>query len=303
MNLSIIIVSYNQTELLKNCINSIYKSTRDINFEVIVVDNNSEDRNVIRCLEYFLKKYNNFIFKKNDSNMGFAAANNIGVKLSRGKYIIFLNPDTILLNNCFKIMFDYMERDESIGICGPRLFNPDFSLQVSFYSFPGILKELLKVLGINKMIVKNPVLVRRISRFKKILPGYASIFSSNFEKEIRMMEVPWVTGACFIVKSSLFKKIGGFDEKYKMYCEDMDLCLRAGNKGYKVLFIPEANVIHYRGWKSRSLKTLDYHFKSYEYYYIKHFKNVRKIILVFLNKIEWSYEKLFFIIRNKVFRK
>jgi len=299
MRLSIIIVSYNQPGYLEDCIDSIYDKTAGIDFEVIVVDNDSPDKKILPYLESCSRRFKNFRFVKNSSNYGFARANNIGYSNSAGDYLVFLNPDTVLTGNSFKEMICLMESDSDLGICGPRLLNTDMSFQVSFYSFPTVMKRFLKVMGINKILARRPFLLRRLFRFKRIMPEYASMFSSNFEEIVEPVEVPWVTGACLMIRRDLFEEIGYFDEGFLLYAEDMDLCLRVRKAGKKIIFFPGARIIHHRGWAKRSIKTLDPYFKSHEYYYRKNFRGFNKNMLLFLNKVEWTYEKLFAWIRGR----
>ncbi|MCD4669427.1 MAG: hypothetical protein K8S14_03165 [Actinomycetia bacterium] len=102
-----------------------------------------------------------------------------------------------------------------------------------------------------------------------------------------------------MIREDLFKKIDMFDENYKLYCEDMDLCLRVKENKFKIFFIPESKIIHHRGWMKRSFESLNFYFTSHAYYYKKNFRGTYKNMLLLLNKIEWSYEKLFFLIKSK----
>ena len=126
-----------------------------MDFEIIVVDNCSMDKGIDDYLQSASADNENFKFIKNKENPGFASANNTGYKNSSGEYVVFLNPDTLLLDNSFQILIETMGNNSSTGICGPRLLNTDMSFQVSFYSFPSVMKNLLKVIGINKLMVKN----------------------------------------------------------------------------------------------------------------------------------------------------
>lgn len=299
MKLSIIIVSYKQPGQLKDCIGSIYKYTGGLDFEIIVVDNCSKDKDIDDYLYSASRANTNFKFIKNKENLGFAAANNIGYRISSGEYIVYLNPDTLLLNNSFRIMLEVMKNNSRIGICGPRLMYPDMSFQVSFYSFPSVMKKMFKVIGLNKLIVKRPGIFKWILMFKKLMPEYASMFSSNFEEIKEPIEVPWITGACMMVRGSLFNRINMFDENFKLYAEDMDLCLRVNKTGKLVYFIPGARVVHHCGWINKTPGSIDLYFKSHAYYYIKNFRGIYKNMLLFLNKIEWTYERAFARIRKR----
>ena len=300
MDISIIIVSYNQTGFLRECIDSIYKQVEELEFEVIVVDNCSSDTGLLKLLKENKSKRDNFDFILNKSNLGFAAANNIGFKASRSRYIVFINRDTVLINNCFKIMVYFLKGDDRAAVCGPRILYPDGGFQVSFYSFPSLAKKFFKVLGFNKLLAKKPFFLKKLSRFNRIMPHYMSLFNANFEDRRGTTEVPWVTGACLMVKNNFFRKAGLFDENYKMYCEDMDFGLRIRENDLKVYFVPEAKIIHHRGWVKRSLRSLNFYFESHRYYYKKNFRGIYKSMLLFLNNFEWTYEKIFFYIRNNL---
>ena len=237
MELSIIIVSHNHLEYLKDCIDSIQKFIRDLYFEIIIVDNCSTQKGIDSYLEKISGSNSNIKYIKNKENIGFAPANNRGAAVSEGKYLAFLNPDTVLLNNSFRIMLDFIENESDAGICGPRLFNPDMSFQVSFYSFPSLSKNFLKVIGVNKLINRNPDLFKWAFKFSKLMPRYANIFGKNFTSLDVPTEVPWVTGACLMIKKDVFDGMGRFDENFILYAEDIDLCLRIRKKGMKYSII------------------------------------------------------------------
>jgi GT2 family glycosyltransferase len=196
-------------------------------------------------------------------------------------------------------LIDFLKSHPDSAVCGPRILYPDGSLQVSFYSFPSLAKKFLKVIGVNKIMSRKPGLLKKMLRFRKLMPGYMSMFNSNFENIDENMEVPWVTGACLVVKSDYFQRVGLFDENFRMYCEDMDLCLRMHEEGLKVFFIPEARIIHHRGWMNRSRQSLDFYFNSHSYYYKKNFRGIYKSMLLFLNSFERTYERFFLYLRNR----
>ena len=130
MDVSIIIVNYNTLELTKNTIDSVNEKTKDLNYEIILVDNASTDGSV----EFFEKEYKNkIIFIKNDENLGFGRANNRGIKIAKGKYVFLLNSDTLLINNAIKILFDFMEKNNNCGVCGGNLYTLTLQPTNSFF--------------------------------------------------------------------------------------------------------------------------------------------------------------------------
>ena len=297
MDLSIIIVCTNEFDYLKACINSIYKLTDNVEYEIIVINNNCPDAGIGNFLKENIKKFNHFKIIENNSTLSFTQSNNLGLSKASGEFIIFLNPDTILLNNAFKILTDFLSENKKVGVCGSRLFDQDKTYQVSFYSFPTVFKTFLKVIGVNKFLSKYPFILKFLSNFKRIMPEYAYLFNLNFDDLRSPIEVPWVTSACLIVRRDIIKKIGKFDENIKIYADDMDFCLRIRDEGYKIYFVPEAKLIHYRGWGKKSARSISLYFNGHRYYYMKHFRGINRILLIILNNIEWSCEKVFLFFR------
>ena len=233
IDVSIIIVNYNTLELTKNTINSVIEKTRDLNYEIILVDNASTDGSI----EFFRKEYKDkIIFLRNKENLGFGRANNKGIKISKGKYIFLLNSDTLLINNAIKILFDYMEKNKNCGVCGGNLFDLDLNPTHSFLRELPSLKTEINVLKrmINKLKVKNN---------KRKDFNY-----SNLEKE-----VGYITGADMMMRKSILDRIGLFDKDFFMYFEETELTYRIKKLGYKIMSIPTAKIIHLEG-KSTAFK-------------------------------------------------
>lgn len=233
IDVSIIIVNYNTLELTKNTINSVIEKTRDLNYEVILVDNASTDGSV----EFFEREYTDkIIFIKNNENLGFGKANNKGIEISKGKYIFLLNSDTLLINNAIKILFDYMEDDYNCGVCGGNLFDLELNPTHSFVRKLPTLKTEINVLKrvIDKLIIKND---------KRKDFNY-----SNVKKE-----VGYITGADMMIRKSILDKVGLFDKDFFMYFEETELTYRIKKFGYKIISIPTAKIIHLEG-KSTAFK-------------------------------------------------
>ena len=223
MDVSIILVSYNTKELTKNCIKSIYEKTFGINYEILVVDNNSLDGSV----EMIKKEFPNVTLIKNQKNIGFGAANNIAIKKSNAKYVFCLNTDTILLNNAIKIMFDFMEMAENknVGACGGNLLDRNMKPTYSFASFPNVW-TCTSIHWLLKRLVNKYYAPKRIKNIKS---------------------VDFITGAQLFLRKSILDKIGFFDENIFMYSEDVDLCKRIKDKGFDIKAIPTPLIIHLEG--------------------------------------------------------
>lgn len=245
MELSIIILSYNTKKLLHNCLSSIYSSLEDarISFEVIVFDNASTDKSSQMVKE-------NFPTVKliaSESNLGYGKANNRAVKVSRGRYLLFLNSDIVVLENAIGELYNFVVRSPGVDIAGGKLLNIDKSSQPScgpFYS-------LQVVFGLLFLHGDRWGLTR---------------YSPN-----KVKTVDWVSGACLCIKRTVFEKIGGFDEKIFMYMDEIDFLYRAKKIGYQVFFFPAAHFIHHgtASSKGREKPILNI-YRGLLYFYRKH---------------------------------
>ena len=212
---SIIIVNYNGKELLQKCLDSLLKVNYD-NFEIILVDNNSTDGSV----EFITKNYPSLIIIKLDSNKGFAEPNNVAAKISKGKYLLFLNNDTVVTPNFISEMVKVMETDKKIAVCQSLLLKPDGSVDSS--------GDFIDHLGV--------------------------VYNSKTKiDEIR--EVSSARGASMLVRSDIFEKLDGFDQKFFITFEDVDLCWRSWILGYRVLIIPTSIVYHEGGITIKKIKS------------------------------------------------
>lgn len=220
-DISIIIVNYNTGDLAINCINSIREKTAGVTYEIIIVDNGSEDMS----FQIKLGSTPDITVIKNPTNLGFGKANNIGADVASGKYLMMLNPDTILVNNALKIMFEFMEKPKNwnIAVCGGVLINLNGVPTVSSGKFPN---------GI-KMVFESLPLINNILNFNRFGRDQDQFFF-----------VDYVSGADFFIRKDIFKEIGGFDPRYIAYYEDADLCKRLFQQGYKAAILKEAKIIH-----------------------------------------------------------
>lgn len=240
MKISVIIVNYNVKYFLEVCLHSVLRATNGFDAEVIVVDNNSTDGS----MQMVAEKFPTVIRIENKDNAGFGKANNQGVAIAKGEYILFLNPDTVMPEDFFTKTIGYMDAHPEAGSIGPKLldgkgqFAPDGKK-----SFPSLSVAIFKTTGINKVFSKSPY-------FNK----YYAVHIGDDETAA----VDVLSGCCMLVRTAVLPKIGGaFDEDYFMYCEDVDLSYRIQKAGYQNIYFPEATLIHYKGESTRKA-TLSY---------------------------------------------
>lgn len=259
--ITIIIVSYNVEDLLKQCIQSIYQMTKPELFDIIVVDNNSGDASVAMIM----KTFPNVRLIQNDENLGFSGANNMALRQSSSKYILLLNPDTIILNNSIEKMLEFLASNENAGAVGPQILNPDKSPQKSCRKLPGFIDALFYISGIGRVFPNA-----RIFR-SWLLPEF------DYGKTQR---VEYISGACIMVRKKVFDDIGLFDERFFLYSEDTDLCLRMMKNRWDILYFSVAKIIHYGGQSSnyhKNWQQAEEMFKSWLKYRKKHFSLIHSI--------------------------
>lgn len=264
IDVSIIIVNYNTKKLILDCLSSIKRQTNNIEYEIIVVDNNSNDGSQ----EAISKEYPEIILIINKANNGFGKANNQGIKIAKGKYIFLLNSDTILLNNAIKIFYDWMEKynkHNQIGAIGSILLNENLKENLSYGFFPKTSDLFVKeFLFINKIFKKNKI--------KKV---------NNVGKMNDSFEVDYITGADLFIPKTVIQDIGLFDEKFFMYYEETDLQFRMKQRNYLRKIIKGPKIIHLESKstniKINKLKLLE---KSKIIYFEKNEKNKIKLFLL-----------------------
>jgi len=265
--LSVVIVSWNVREDLRECLRSILGTgdqglgTGD-QVEVIVVDNASTDGTV----EMVRREFPQVRLIVNSENIGYTRANNIGIRQSGGKYILLLNPDTIVKPGALRALVECAEAHPEAGVIGAKLLNPDGSIQRSARSFPDIGAGLFRNTFLGRLFPNNPF----VRRYLLTDFGY---------DEVR--EVDWVSGAAMLVRRELFDRIGLLDERFWAYCEDVDLCWRAWQAGFKVLFCPNAVIVHKIGRSSdqRLVPSLIQHHKSMWLFYLKNYRRRYPLLL------------------------
>ena len=216
INLSIVIVSYNTKKLLGECLKTVIRYTKGIEYEIIVVDNASTDGS--RQIVKKLSKRKKIILIENSKNLGFGQANNVGIKRSCGKYILLLNSDTEIKNNVLGEMVEWMNDNSNVGVATCALKYPDGKVQATGGYFPYLLKVFFWMLFIDDI----PILDRVIKPFHPMHGNLPFLKGDRFYARER--EIDWVTGAFMFVRKEVFDKVGGFDKDYFMYTEETDLC-------------------------------------------------------------------------------
>jgi len=230
-DVSIIIVNWNAREALHNCLKSVYEHGDEVDYEIIVVDNASTDGSV----EMVKKTWPGVILVENSENIGFARANNIGIRQSASQYVCLINSDVVILKECIRNLVEFMDQNPHIGMTGPRILNPDRTLQPSCRHFPSIWNNICQALALNLLFPK--------SRF------FSGPFM-NYWAHDTIRKVDTVGGMFWMVRRKAIDEIGLLDEDFFLYGEDIDWCRRLTMAGWDVMFYPEAEAIHLGGGSS-----------------------------------------------------
>ena len=231
MELSLIIVNWNSAELLRRCLESILSSSASCDLEVLVIDNASYDGSA----GMIAKEFPSVTFIQSDRNLGFAGGNNLAFQQSTGRHVLFLNPDTEMVGNALATMLTVLKTRPAAGIVGPKLVNPDLSVQIDCtLAFPTILNQLFESFLTRKIFGKL--------NFGGVKPV---IEQSNDPVSVEMLP-----GTCVMLRREVFEQAGRFNEKYFMYAEDAELSYRVKSAGWTNYYVGSAAVIHHRGRSS-----------------------------------------------------
>jgi len=238
MQISVIIVSYNVKEFLYQCLVSLRKALEGIRSEIVVIDNNSVDGTPIVVEESFP----DVKLIRNDKNYGFARACNQGLKITRGKYILFLNPDTIIQEDTIRTMLSFFEDHGDAGAAGCKILNSDGTLQLPCRrSFPSPFVAFTKLVGLSRLFPQSRLFGR---------------YNLTYLDPDEVYPVDAVSGSFMMIRREVYEKIGGFDENFFMYGEDLDYCYRINKAGWRVYYVPLTKIIHYKG-ESAKLANFD----------------------------------------------
>jgi GT2 family glycosyltransferase len=277
MNLSIIIVSWNSEEVIEACLSSIISHTRDIEYEIIVIDNDSHDRTKRILFDRFSKQIDagKVHIIENSSNNGFAKAVNQGIARARGEYLLLLNPDTYIVDNAFVGMLGFMQAHEDVGVLGPALRFPDETVQPSCRRFPTFAAMALILLKAHHFLpATRPLRQYHMADFD--------------HRESR--DVDQVMGAAYLIRRTLIDRIGQFDEDFWIWYEEVDFCKRTWQAGWRVHFFADSTVYHHKS-KSfdqvASVRKQRLHNRSMIHYFRKHHSFLSVAALLALHPISF----------------
>jgi len=228
--LSIIIVNWNTRGLLAQCLQSLYDTTSDLDFEVIVVDNASADGSAAMVHRDFPQVQ----IIANAENVGFVQANNQALVRCRGRYVLLLNSDARVLPESVDKAVRFMEEHPRAGVVGVRLLNPDGTFQVSYTPFPTLWREFLILSGLGRLLIR---------------PTFPS-YGAEIEKGAQRIK-GYVEGAYLMVRREAVDQVNELDERIFMYAEDVDWCYRFHRAGWEVWYLPQATIVHYGGQSSK----------------------------------------------------
>lgn len=260
--LSVIVTNRNTKDVLRACLSSLRADLARGLVEVIVVDNGSTDGSP----QMVTADFPEVRLLALPENRGFAVANNLGMRLARGRYFLVLNSDTEIRGDALLRICEFMDAHPDVGALGPKLLNTDGSLQYSCRRFPSF----------------RTALFHRYSLMTRFFPKnrYSSQYLMTDVGHDHIMDVDWVSGAALVVRREIFETLGGFDEHFFMYAEDVDWCYRIKQAGWRVVYFPEAEIVHHIGTSTRLVPyamTFERH-RSMWRFYRKHYS--RSVVLV-----------------------
>lgn len=236
LDVSIIIVSYNTRSITLECLEAIRAETGTLSAEVIVVDNGSSDGSV----EAIRERFPEVLVLAEQMNLGFAAANNVGIRLSQGRYVCLANSDTVVRHDCIRELVRFLNDNPDVGIVGPRLLWPDLSLQLSCREFPTLWNNLCPSLGLTRLFPHT----------RRLNGEHMTYFRHD-----TLCDVDAIVGAFLIARRTAIEAVGIMDERFFFYCEEIDWCKRFREGGWRVVFYPYAEVIHLGRGSSSSYPT------------------------------------------------
>ncbi|OGL44065.1 MAG: hypothetical protein A2161_14600 [Candidatus Schekmanbacteria bacterium RBG_13_48_7] len=263
--LSVIIISWNIREYLKSCLESVLHEEPGFSIEIIIVDNASEDGTT----GWLEQNYPSVKLIKNPINEGFAKACNQGFRISSGEYLLFLNPDTVILDDCLNRTVSFIKSHSDCAVVGCRLLNNDHSIQPS----------------IRKFMTNKNLILEHLSRMFSISSSIRKKFDYKVFSYADVQVVDWIIGAFMLFKREDFEGLRGFDEDFHLYHEDTDICYRVHKTGKKVYFFPDASIIHFgnqSGKKRFGDQTILKYYEAKHLFLKKHFSGWVLLVYRFL---------------------
>lgn len=266
--ISIIIVNYNLSKEILDCLTSLYEHVKQSKYEVIIVDNASNDQDKGQLLQFVGEKSNAF-YVLLSANVGFGAACNKGVEQARGHQFCFLNPDTIINNDFLACLSSALMSNKLISAVGPQINQPKW-INFSAGQLPTLWLEFLSIFYIGRYVEAFIMAIR-----------------ANFSRG-KIVDVGWVLGACIMVKQEAFHKISGFDENFFLFYEEVDLCKRMINQGGKITYVKNCQIQHIGSVSvSRDYASFTKHFYQSKLYYLeKHYGGLTRVLFYFLLRIQ-----------------
>lgn len=234
-DLSVVIVNWNTREFLSRCLRSVYDTTLDLDFEVIVVDNGSTDGSQ----EMVRRDFPGVSLIVNTENKGFAKANNQAIGRSRGRYVLLLNSDAFVRENAIEHTVAFMDGHPEAGMAGCKLLFEDGRLQPSCYAFPTLFTEFFIAVGLDRLFPRS-----------RLFGKYGMTYW-DFD-DIREVDV--ILGAFMLVRATAMDEVGLMDERYFMYSEEVDWCYRFREKGWRIYFYPHVEAVHLGGGSTRQVR-------------------------------------------------
>jgi len=264
IDLSIVIVNWNTRDLLQDCLTSIFRNAGSTHLQVIAVDNGSRDDSV----DMVTRDFPDVELVINGRNLGFAVANNRGLSRARGRYLLLLNSDTIVLPGAFDEMVRYLDAHPCVGALGPRLLNEDRSLQLSTRDFPRLDHDAVILLEVKHWPVLGDLARRYAQR------AYGMDY-------VETHQVDWVQGSCLLLGREAIEQVGVLDENYFFDYEESDLCYRLLQRGWPTMFLASAEIVHLGGQSRSRVRavSLIWHYKSMLRYYRLHATRRRYLVV------------------------
>ncbi len=264
MDLSIIIVNYETFLMTKQTVESVINRDHRFSYDIYVVDNASEDGSFEKLQKTFLKESDEGLIKfiLNSENKGFAQANNLAIKRTNSDYVLLLNSDTVVVDDCLEKCLDYMENDKNTGVLGCKVLLPDNTLDKACRrSFPDFYVSFYRMTGLSKLFPRN----KRFGRY-----------NLTYLSEDETYAVDCVMGAFMLIRSKAIEGVGLLDEKFFMYGEDIDWCYRIKAAGWKIIYYSKATIIHYKGSsnsKKQNRRMIYEFYRAMYIFYNKHYRD------------------------------
>ncbi len=283
MDISVIIVSWKVPKELRRCLDSLLVFSSNLKLEIIVIDNNS-GADTLAMIE---EEFPTVKLIANGHNLGFAKAVNQGLKKALGKYILILNPDSEVLPGTLSEMHNFLEYNYGVALVGPKIIYPDGSLQPSVRTFPTLGSQVAVLLKLSKIWPSLPSLRKYLRR--------------DFEYD-KQQEVDQIMGAAMFFRRSLINKVGNFDERFYIWFEEVDFCLRIKQAGYRIVYLPTAQIVHHKAASFNQVLPLRRQMifnKSLIQYFWKNVSPIAALILALITPINFLLTLIYSLIPTK----